>query len=185
MLNNITRDAEQRMKKSIASLEGELSKLRTGRAHPSFLEHIRVDYYGTQTPLSQVASIAIENARMLTVTPWEKNMVGAIEKAIMTSDLGLNPNTAGMVIRVPLPALTEERRRSLVKVVRDEGEHARVAIRNIRREANQQLKDLLKAKEISEDDERRGQTEIQKITDSFTQQVDTAVASKEQELMVI
>src|SRR3990167_10184327 len=185
MLNNIMKDAEQRMKKSIASLESELSKLRTGRAHPSLLEHIRVDYYGSETPLNQVASVAVENARMLTVTPWEKNMVGAIEKAIMTSDLGLNPSSAGVVIRVPLPPLTEERRRDLAKIVREEGERARVSVRNIRREANQDLKDLLKAKEVSEDDERRGQTDIQKITDKFIQQIDALVASKEQELMAI
>lgn len=185
MMQEITQDAQSRMKKSISSLEQELSKLRTGRAHPSLLEHIRLDYYGSPTPLSQVASITVENARTLMVTPWEKNMVAPIEKAIMTSDLGLNPSTAGTVIRVPLPPLTEERRRDLTKVVRDEGEKARVAIRNIRREANQDVKELLKAKEISEDEDRRGQTEIQKVTDAHISQVDDLVAKKEQELMAV
>lgn len=184
-MNTIIQDADTRMKKSLHALESELQKLRTGRAHPSFLEHIRVDYYGNETPLSQVASIAVESARMLTVTPWEKNMVGSIEKAIMTSGLGLNPSSAGMIIRVPMPALTEERRKALAKLVRDEGETARVAIRNIRREANQSLKDLLKAKTISEDDERRGQTDIQKITDKFIEQVDAVISKKEHELMEI
>lgn len=185
MPNTIIQDADGRMKKSLHALETELSKLRTGRAHPSFLEHIRVDYYGTETALSQVASIAVESARMLTVTPWEKNMVAPIEKAIMTSGLGLNPSSAGMIIRVPMPALTEERRRSLAKLVRDEGETARVAIRNIRREANQHLKDKLKAKEMTEDEERRGQTDIQKITDKYIEQVDSLITRKEQELMAI
>jgi ribosome recycling factor len=185
MMNTIIQDADTRMKKSLHALESELLKLRTGRAHPSFLEHIRVDYYGNETPLSQVASIAVESARMLTVTPWEKNMVGPIEKAIMTSGLGLNPSSAGMVIRVPMPALTEERRKGLAKLVRDEGETARVAIRNIRREANQSLKDLLKAKTISEDDERRAQTDVQKITDKFIEQVDAVISKKEHELMEI
>ncbi len=184
-MNTIIQDADTRMKKSLHALESELLKLRTGRAHPSFLEHIRVDYYGNETPLSQVASIAVESARMLTVTPWEKNMVGPIEKAIMTSGLGLNPSSAGMVIRVPMPALTEERRKGLAKLVRDEGETARVAIRNIRREANQSLKDLLKAKTISEDDERRAQTDVQKITDKFIEQVDAVISKKEHELMEI
>lgn len=185
MLNTIIKDADARMKKSLQALENELTKLRTGRAHPSFLEHIRVDYYGNETPLSQVASVAVESARMLTVTPWEKNMVGAIEKAIMTSGLGLNPSSAGMIIRVPMPALTEERRRSLAKLVRDEGETARVAIRNIRREANQHLKDELKAKTLTEDEERRGQTDIQKITDKYIEQVDAVIAKKEQDLMAV
>jgi len=185
MLNDISRDAEQRMQKSLHALESELTKLRTGRAHPSLLDHITVDYYGTDTALNQVASIAVENARTLTVTPWEKQMIAPIEKAIMASDLGLNPSSAGMVIRVPLPALTEERRRDLTRVVRDEGEKARVAIRNIRREANQMLKDLLKSKDISEDEERRGETEIQKVTDKFIGSVDEIVSKKEADVMSI
>jgi ribosome recycling factor len=185
MVKDIMQNAEQRMQKSIQSLEGELTKLRTGRAHPSLLEHIKIDYYGNETPLSQVASIAVENSRTLTVTPWEKALVGVIEKAIMTSDLGLNPNSAGTVIRVPLPALTEERRRDLTRIVRDEGEKAKVAIRNVRRESNQDLKDLLKAKEIAEDEERRAQTDIQKVTDKYISRVDEIVNKKEQDLLAV
>src|SRR3990167_4110923 len=172
MINDIVKDTANRMDKTIATLKSELTKLRTGRANPSLLEHIKVDYYNVETPLNQVATIAIENARMLAVTPWEKSMVSPIEKAIRTSDLGLNPVTAGTVIRVPLPALTEERRKELAKVVRDEAEKARVAIRNVRREANNDLKELLKEKEISEDDERKAQTKVQKLTDSFIAEVD-------------
>lgn len=185
MIEDIKKDAEQRMKKSIESFKSELSKIRTGRAHTSLLDHVTVDYYGTETPLSQVASIAVADARMLTVTPWEKQLVPAIEKAIMTSDLGLNPSSAGTVIRVPMPALTEERRRDLVKVVRHEGENARVAIRNIRRDANNDLKALLKEKEISEDDERKGQDAIQKLTDKYVAEVDQLLETKEKELMEI
>src|SRR3990167_3005635 len=155
MINDIIHEATVRMDKSITTLQAELAKLRTGRAHPSLLEHIKVSYYDVETPLHQVASITVENPRMLVITPWEKNMVAPIEKAIMTSDLGLNPTTAGLVIRVPLPSLTEERRKSLTRVVRDETEKARVAIRNIRREANNDIKELLKAKEIGEDEERK------------------------------
>lgn len=184
-LDTIIQDAQERMKKSIHSLEAGLVKLRTGRAHPSLLDHIQVNYHGSEMPLNQVASIAVDGARMLTVTPWEKNMVAVIEKAIMTSGLGLNPSSAGLVIRIPMPALTEERRRSLVKIVRDEGEAARVAIRNIRRESNQHLKDLLKAKDLNEDDERRGQADIQKITDKFIEQADALITKKEQELMAV
>jgi len=185
MIEDIKKDAEQRMQKSIESFRSELSKIRTGRAHTSLLDHVTVDYYGTETPLSQVASIAVADARMLTVTPWEKQLVPVIEKAIMTSDLGLNPNTAGTVIRVPMPALTEERRRDLVKVVRHEGENARVAIRNIRRDANNDLKALLKEKEISEDDEHKGQDAIQKLTDKYVAEVDQMLEVKEKELMEI
>lgn len=185
MIEDIKKDAEQRMKKSIESFKSELSKIRTGRAHTSLLDHVTVDYYGTETPLSQVASIAVADARMLTVTPWEKQLVPVIEKAIMTSDLGLNPSSAGSVIRVPMPALTEERRRDLVKVVRHEGENARVAIRNIRRDANNDLKALLKEKEISEDDERKGQDAIQKLTDKYVAEVDQLLETKEKELMEI
>jgi ribosome recycling factor len=149
MINDIIKDAETRMKKSIDSLRGELAKVRTGRAHPSLLEHIMVDYYGSDTPLSQVASIGVEDARTLTVTPWERPMVQAVEKAIMNSDLGLNPNSAGTVIRIPMPQLTEERRRDLVKVVKGEGENGKIAVRNIRRAANSDFKMLEKEKEIS------------------------------------
>lgn len=185
MINDVIKDAEGRMKKSLESLKSELSKIRTGRAHVSILDHITVEYYGSEVPLSQVARLSAEDARTLSVTPWEKDMVGKIEKAIMTSDLGLNPATNGMVIRVPMPALTEERRRDLGKVVRAEGEQAKVAIRNIRRDANGDLKELLKEKEISEDDERRGEDAIQKATDAMVKQVDEMVSAKEQELMEV
>lgn len=185
MINDIKKDAESRMKKSVESLKGELTKLRTGRAHPSLLEHITVDYYGSTVPLSQVGNVGIEDARTLTITLWEKNMVQVVEKAILTSDLGLNPATSGTVLRIPMPPLTEERRRELIKVVRHEGEGAKVAIRNIRRDANNDLKELLKAKEISEDDERRGQDEIQKLTDRYIVEVDKALEAKEKDLMEI
>ncbi|MEW6692110.1 MAG: ribosome recycling factor [Pseudomonadota bacterium] len=185
MIDDIRKDAEQRMGKSLDALKTELSKLRTGRAHPSILDHVKVEYYGQDVPLSQVAKIVAEDARSLTVSPWEKDMVGKIEKAIMTSDLGLNPMSAGMVIRVPMPPLTEERRRDLVKVVRHEGENAKVAIRNIRRDANGMLKTLLKDKEISEDDERRGQDLVQKLTDKYVAEVDAVLAAKEKELMEV
>ena len=185
MINEIIKDAEQRMKKSIESLRGELAKVRTGRAHPSLLEHIMVDYYGSQTPLSQVASIGVEDARTLTVTPWERPMVQAVEKAIMKSDLGLNPNSAGTVIRIPLPQLTEDRRRDLVKVVKHEGENAKIAIRNIRREANSDFKSLEKEKEISEDEERKAQDDIQKLTDQYVKEIDDVVAVKEEDLMKV
>ena len=183
MSNNITRDAKQRMEKSIDSLKQELAKLRTGRAHPSLLEHVMVNYYGNPTPLSQVANIAIENSRTLIVTPWEKNIVSDIEKAILMANLGLNPNTAGTVIRIPMPPLTEERRKSLGKVVREEAERARVAVRNIRRDANQELKTLLKDKAISEDEDRRAQASIQKTTDEYIAQVDFVSAAKEKDLL--
>lgn len=185
MINEIVSDAKSRMDKSVASFKSELTKLRTGRAHPSLLEHLMVKYYDVDTPLSQVATIAVENARTLTITPWEKHIVSDIEKAIMKSDLGLNPATAGTVIRVPLPPLTEERRKGLVKMVRDEAERARIAIRNIRREANSDFKELLKAKDISEDDERRAQAQVQKITDDCVAQVDVICTDKEKDLMEV
>ncbi len=185
MIDEITADAKQRMGKSIESFKQELSKIRTGRAHPSLLDHLKVDYYGSDVPLSQAANIAVEDARTLTVTPWEKPMVKVIEKAIMTSDLGLNPNTAGSVIRIPMPPLTEERRKDLVRIVRHEAEAGRVAIRNIRRDANSDFKELLKEKEISEDDEHRAQDAIQKLTGQHTDQVDQLLAGKEAELMEV
>ncbi|WP_267256913.1 ribosome recycling factor [Coxiella endosymbiont of Ornithodoros maritimus] len=185
MINDIINDSKSRMKKSFGSLKTELAKLRTGRAHPSLLEHIKVDYYNVATPLSQVATIAIENPRTLSITPWEKNMLGHIEKAIQKADLGLNPATVRMVIRVPLPPLTEERRKELARMVRDESERARVAIRNIRREANNDLKELMKGKEISEDEERRAQTAIQKLTDAQIAEVDKMAAQKEADLMAL
>lgn len=185
MLKSIQTEAENRMKKSIETLSHNLAKLRTGRAHPSILETISVVYYGNATPLNQVANITIEDARTLLVTPWDKGMVQAIDKAIRTCDLGLNPATAGMVIRVPLPALTEERRRDLIKHVKNEAEEARIAIRNIRRDSNNQVKELLKSKKITEDDERRNSDAIQKLTDKYIVDVDKLVSTKEAELMQI
>ncbi|MBI5451545.1 MAG: ribosome recycling factor [Gammaproteobacteria bacterium] len=185
MINDIKKDAQARMAKSVEALKGEFAKIRTGRASPSLLDHIRVDYYGSMMPLSQVANISASESRTLTISPWEKNMVSAIEKAIMTSDLGLNPSTAGSVIRVILPPLTEERRKEMIKVVRSEAEAARVAIRNIRRDANTDCKELLKEKEITEDDERRAEDEVQKLTDRFVAEVDTLLAAKEKDLMEI
>lgn len=185
MIEDIKKDASERMDKSIAALKQELTKLRTGRAHTSLLDHITVDYYGTQTPLNQVSNINVEDSRTLVVSPWEKSMVQAIEKAILTSDLGLNPATAGTIIRVPLPPLTEERRKDMIKVVRHEAEGGRIAIRNIRRDAISDVKDLVKEKMIGEDDERRGQDEIQAITDKHIALVDETLAQKEAELMEI
>ncbi len=185
MIDDIKADAELRMGKSIDALKDEMAKVRTGRAHPSLLDHISVESYGSMVPLSQVANIGVEDSRTLTITPWERTMVQVIEKAIMTSDLGLNPNSAGTVIRVPMPALTEERRKDLVKVVKAEAENSRIAIRNIRRDANGTLKTLQKDKDISEDDERRGQDEIQKLTDQFIKAVDDVLGKKEQDLMEI
>lgn len=185
MINEIKADTESRMKKSLESLQGELAKLRTGRAHPSLLDPITVLYYDQPTPLSQVATIGVEDSRTLTVAPWEKQMIPLIEKAILSSDLGLNPSTSGQVIRVPLPPLTEERRKDLAKLLRQEAENARIAVRNIRRDANQQVKNLLKAKELSEDDERRAQDTIQKITDTYIQKVDNYANEKETDLMQI
>ena len=185
MIEDIKKDAAERMDKSIEALRREFKKLRTGRAHTSLLDHITVEYYGSEVPLSQVANVTVEDSRTLAVSPWEKNMVSAIEKAIISSDLGLNPNTAGTVIRIPLPPLTEERRRDMVKVVRHEGENTRVAIRNIRRDANHHLKTLLKEKEITEDQERHAEEDIQKLTDQYIAEVESVLHGKEQELMEI
>ena len=185
MLNDLKKDAETRMAKSIESLRTELTKLRTGRAHTSLLDHVTVEYYGSEVPISQVANVNVGDARTLTVVPWEKKMVPVVEKAILNSNMGLNPVTAGEVIRVPLPALTEERRRDMTKVVRAEGEGARVAIRNIRRDVLSDIKELLKSKDITEDEERRAQDEVQKITDKFVADVDKLVEAKEKDLMEI
>ncbi|HAT8145936.1 TPA: ribosome recycling factor, partial [Legionella pneumophila] len=176
MINEIKQDSEKRMKKTIEALHTDMSKIRTGRANASLLDHVMVDYYGSPTPLSQVANITTSDSRTILVTPWEKSMVAAIEKAILNSDLGLNPATAGTAIRVPMPPLTEERRKELIKVVRHEGEQGRVSIRNIRRDANNQLKELVKEKAISEDDERRAAEAIQKLTDRYISEVDAVLA---------
>ena len=185
MLEDVKKDAAERMAKSVESLRHELKKLRTGRAHTSLLDHITVEYYGAETPLNQVAGVGVEDARTITVTPWERTMVPVVEKAILKSDLGLTPNTAGNVIRVPIPPLTEERRRDMVKVVRHEGENAKVAIRNIRRDALHTVKELLKEKEITEDDDRRAHDEVQTLTDKYVAQVDAVVAEKEEELLEV
>ena len=185
MLDEIKKDASSRMAKSVASLQQELTKIRTGRAHTSLLDHVTVEYYGSVVPLSQVSNVGIEDSRTLIVTPWEKDMVQPIEKAIMTSDLGLNPSTAGTVIRVPLPALTEERRKDMIRVVRSEAEGGRIAIRNIRRDALHDIKELMKEKMIGEDDERRAEGEIQDITDKHVADIDRVLADKESELMEI
>ena len=185
MLEDIKKDAAERMGKCVVAFRNELKKLRTGRASTSLLEHIRVEYYGSDVPLQQVANVAVEDSRTLTVVPWEKQMVQVIEKAIMKSDLGLTPNTAGTVIRVPMPALTEERRRDLTKVVRHEAENARVAIRNVRRDVMHELKEMLKEKLVSEDDDRRAQDEVQKLTDKYVAEVDHVLADKEKELMQV
>lgn len=185
MIEDIKKSAGARMAKSIESLREELAKLRTGRAHTSLLDHIKVDFYGSDVPINQAANVTVQDARTLVVTPWDKGMVSVIEKAILTSDLGLNPATAGTVIRVPLPPLTEERRKDMIRVVRHEGENARVAIRNVRRDANNDLKELLKEKEITEDEERRAQDEIQKLTDKYVAEVDKVLAAKEKDLMAI
>ncbi len=185
MLDEIKKDASSRMAKSVASLQQDLTKIRTGRAHTSLLDHITVEYYGSQVPLNQVSNVGIEDSRTLVVTPWEKDMVQPIEKAIMSSDLGLNPATAGTVIRVPLPALTEERRKDMTRVVRSEAEGGRIAIRNIRRDALHDVKELLKEKMIGEDDEHRAEGEIQDITDKHVAEVDQVLAAKESELMEI
>lgn len=184
-MHKVVKDAEVRMQKCIEAFKQAISKMRTGRAHPSLLEHIRVDYYGTATPLSQVSNITIADARTLVITPWEKKMIAVIEKAIMTSDLGLNPATSGEIIRVPLPALTEDRRKDLIKVVKGEAESARVSIRNVRRDANNALKELLKSKEIAEDEERRLTDTIQKLTDKNIADVEQLLAAKETDLMAI
>ncbi len=185
MLDEIKQDAAGRMTKSVASLQQELTKIRTGRAHTSLLDHITVEYYGSQVPLNQVSNVGIEDSRTLIITPWEKDMVQPIEKAIMSSDLGLNPATAGTVIRVPLPALTEERRKDMIRIVRNEAEGGRIAIRNVRRDAMHDVKELLKEKMIGEDDEHRAEGEIQDITDKHVAQIDKILADKESDLMEI
>lgn len=185
MLDEINKDASSRMAKSVASLQQELTKIRTGRAHTSLLDHVTVEYYGSQVPLNQVSNVGIEDSRTLVVTPWEKDMVKPIEKAIMSSGLGLNPATAGTVIRVPLPALTEERRKDMIRVVRNEAEGGRIAIRNIRRDALHDVKELLKEKMIGEDDEHRAEGEIQDITDKHVAEIDQVLAAKESELMEV
>ena len=185
MINEIRQDSEKRMSKTIDSLRIDMSKIRTGRANAGLLDHVQVDYYGTLTPLSQIANITASDSRTITVTPWEKNMVAAVEKAILTSDLGLNPSTNGSAIRVPMPPLTEERRKELIKVVRNEGEQGKVSIRNIRRDANNQLKELVKNKSISEDDERRATEVIQKLTDKYILEVDALLVEKEKDLMKV
>lgn len=185
MIEDIKKDAEERMKKSLDSLDVALKRVRTGRAHPSLLDSITVSYYGSDSPLNQLANISVEEGRTLLITPFDKSVIPDIERAIMTSDLGLNPSTAGMVIRLPLPALTEETRRDLVKVVRAEAEHAKVAVRNIRRDANGDFKDLLKEKEISEDEARHAEEQIQQLTDRMVADVDKMLKTKEEELMTV
>ncbi len=185
MLNDIKKDTQARMAKSVEALRHSLTKVRTGRASPSLVDHLKINYYGSEMPLSQVASIAVADARSLVITPWEKNMVAAVEKAIYASDLGLTPNTAGTTIRINLPPLTEERRKELSKHVHSEGEDTKVAIRNIRRDANQHVKELLKEKKITEDEERRSEDDIQKLTDKAIKDVDDVVKAKEHELMAV
>jgi ribosome recycling factor len=185
VLEEIKKDASTRMAKSVASLRQDLTKIRTGRAHTSLLDHITVEYYGSEVPLNQVSNVGVEDSRTLTVTPWEKDMVQKIEKAIMGSDLGLNPATAGTVIRVPLPPLTEERRKDMIRVVRNEAEGGRIAVRNIRRDAIHDVKELMKEKMIGEDDERRAEDEIQAITDKYIAEIDQTLAEKESELMEV
>jgi ribosome recycling factor len=185
MIEDIKKDARNRMSKSIGAFQGELIKIRTGRAHPSLLNHITVDFYGSEVPIGQSANITVEDARTLAVTPWDKSMVAVIEKAIMRSDLGLNPSSAGTVIRVPMPPLTEERRKELVKVVRELAENARIAVRNIRRDANGDLKSLAKDKDISEDEDHRGQDLVQQVTDQSIVEIEEFLQVKEKELMEI
>lgn len=185
MIDDIKKDAAERMGKSVDALGDQLAKVRTGRAHPSLLDHLTVSYYGSDVPMKQVANVGVEDARTITVQPYEQQMVAAVEKAIMESDLGLNPNSAGTLIRVPLPPLTEERRRDMTKIVRHEAEQARVAVRNIRRDANNDLKSLVKEKLISEDDERRGQEIIQKLTDQHVKAIDETLEKKEKDLMSV
>lgn len=185
MINEIKNDAEKRMHKAVETLTNDFLKIRTGRANASFLDHVQVDYYGTPTFINQVANITVADPRTLMVTPWEKTMVAAIEKAILTSDLGLNPATSGNAIRVPMPPLNEERRKEMIKIVRGEAEQSRVAVRNIRRDCNNQLKDLVKDKLISEDEERRANDLIQKLTDKFIENIDGILTAKEKDLMEV
>ncbi|MFA6015072.1 MAG: ribosome recycling factor [Gallionellaceae bacterium] len=185
MIADIKKNVEQKMLKSLEALKVDLSKVRTGRAHAGILDHVTVDYYGSPTLITQVANVTLIDARTIGVQPWEKNMISPVEKAIRDADLGLNPSTNGDVIRVPMPMLTEERRRDLIKVVRNEAENAKVALRNIRRDANEQLKKLLKDKEVGEDEERRAQDEVQKFTDRFVGEIDKALQTKETDLMAV
>jgi ribosome recycling factor len=185
MLEDIRKDAIARMTKCVQTFQSDMRKLRTGRAHPSLVEHLKVEYYGSDVPLQQIASISVEEGRTLVVSPWEKSSVQAIEKAIQKSDLGLNPMTAGTVIRIPMPPLTEERRRELTKVVRHDAENARVAVRNVRRDVMNDVKELLKEKLVSQDDERRGEVEIQKLTDKYIAEIDQLLAGKEKEIMQV
>jgi ribosome recycling factor len=185
MLDDLKKDAAARMQKCVQVFQADMKKLRTGRAHPSLIEHLKVDYYGSDVPLQQIASVSVEDARTLVVSPWEKSMVGPIEKAIHKSDLGLTPNTAGTVIRIPLPPLTEERRRDITKVVRSDAENARVSVRNVRRDALADVRELLKEKMISQDEERRGQEEIQKLTDRYVGEIDGLLAAKEKEILQV
>jgi ribosome recycling factor len=185
MIEDIKKDAVERMQKCVLALRNDLKKMRTGRAHTSLVEHLKVDYYGSDTPLAQVARISVEDARTLVVTPFDKGMVQAIEKAIMKSDLGMMPNTAGTIIRIPMPQMTEERRRDMTKVVRHEAEGGRVAVRNVRRDVMNDLKDLLKEKLVSQDDDRRAQDDIQKLTDKYVAEIDQVLAEKEKELMQV
>ena len=185
MIADVKKTAEQKMKKTLDTLKGDLGKVRTGRAHPGILDHIVVDYYGTPTPIAQVANVTLIDSRTIGVSPWDKKMAGTIEKAIRDSDLGLNPATMGETVRVPMPALTEERRKELIKVVKHEGENARVAVRNVRRDANNNLKDLLKKKQVAEDEERRAQDEVQKLTDRHIAEIDKLLQQKESDLMAI
>lgn len=185
MINEIKTEAETKMTKSIEALSSAFNKIRTGRAHPSILDSVTVNYYGQETPLRQVASVNVEDSRTLTVSPWEKKLVPQIEKAIMTSDLGLNPSTSGDLIRLPMPMLTEETRKNMVKQARADAEHGRVSVRNARRDANSTLKELLKDKDISEDDERRGEEDVQKLTDRFIAEVEKLLKGKEEDLMAV
>lgn len=185
MINDVKQSAEQKMQKSLEALKIDLGKVRTGRAHTGILDHVQVDYYGSLMPINQIANISLADSRTITVQPWEKNLISKVEKAIRDADLGLNPSTNGDVIRVPMPALTEERRRDLTKVVRGEAESAKVSVRNIRRDANETLKKMLKDKEVGEDDERRAQDEIQKLTDKFVAEIDKMLQAKETDLMAV
>jgi ribosome recycling factor len=185
MIADVKKTAEQKMKKTLEALKADLAKIRTGRAHTGLLDHIMVDYYGTPTPIPQMANVTLLDARTIAVTPWDKKMAAAIEKAIRESDLGLNPATQGELVRVPMPLLTEERRKELIKIVRHEGENARVAVRNVRRDANSHLKDLLKQKKVAEDEERRAQEDIQKLTDRHIAEIDKMLQVKESDLMAV
>lgn len=185
MINDILKDAENRMLKSIESMRGEMAKIRTGRASPALIDHLTVDYYGTATPINQVANITVQDARTLGVQPWEKNMVSVVERAIMEANLGFNPVTAGDLIRIPMPPLTEERRKEMVKIASGEGENGKVSIRNIRRDANSDFKSLLKDKEIGEDEEKQAEEQVQKLTDKYVAQIDDIVKDKEAEILTV